>query len=313
VNNSELREHLARYSRLRSTLGTPLGSSLGLLERFVGYLGEDLERITTQQVFDWLDTTLSVRSSSLNRSRHLGAVRQFLEYLSAAVADVQVPALGLVTGYRRPVPCILTPEEIRQILAEGAVARPGDFSSVVLQTALGLLACTGLRAGEAIALDRTDVSPRESPGVLLIREAKFGKSRVVPLHPSAQRQLSSYASQRELLGYGAGTAAFFVSSQGGRLAYGALSAGFRTIVRRLDLKPRNGSGLPTLHSLRHTFVMTRLRCWHDDGIDVKTRFEHLATYLGHIDFRETFWYVSATPELLIAATSSFAAPASAGA
>jgi integrase/recombinase XerD len=80
----------------------------------------------------------------------------------------------------------------------------------------------------------------------------------------------------------------------------------------LGIKARNGSGAPTLHSFRHTFVVTRLRRWHEEGVDVKTRLDHLATYLGHVDFGETFWYVTATPELLTSATAEFAAPSSAG-
>lgn len=210
------------------------------------------------------------------------------------------------------MPCILTMEEVGQILAEAAVLKPGDFSSVVLHTAFGLIASTGLRAAEAIGLDRNDVMPRDRPGTLFIRESKFGKSRIVPVHPSVARQLSTYAGHRELLGYGAATPAFFVSRQGGRLSYDCLSEAFRAITRKLGIKARNGSGAPTLHSFRHTFVVTRLRRWHEEGVDVKTRLEHLATYLGHADFGETFWYVTATPELLTTATAEFAAPSSAG-
>ena len=312
---SELQDHLVRYLNLRCALGSPVGRHSKWLNAFVDFIAsqqDGVQPVTTRLVFDWLEATMPPKATPLNRSRRLSVVRQFLEYLSAAVPETQVPELRLVAGYVRPMPCIFTPEEITAILAEAAAAKPGDFSSVVLHTALGLLASTGLRASEALALDRNDVMPRDRPGTLFIRESKFGKSRLVPVHPSVAQQLSVYAGHRELLGYGADTAAFFVSPQGRRLAYPSLAKGFGAIIRKLDIKGRNGSRAPTLHSFRHTFVVTRLRCWHEAGVDVKTRLEHLSTYLGHADFRGTFWYVTATPELLVTATAAFEAPVNAG-
>jgi site-specific recombinase XerD len=316
VTHQELQRHLTRYLDLRHAFGNPLASNEKWLSRFVDYVGTSCrgsaQPVTAQLVFDWVDATMAPESTTWNRSRHLSVIRQFLEYLSAAAPETQVPELRLLAGYKRRLPLIFTPEEIARILSEAARRKPGDFCSVVFHTALGLIASTGLRAAEALGLDRNDVMPRDRPGTLFIRRSKFGKSRIVPVHPSVAQQLSVYADQRESLGYGARTPAFFVSRQGGRLSYKSLSETLHEITTSLGIAPRNGSRAPTLHSFRHTFVVTRLRRWHDEGVDVRTRLAHLSTYLGHVDFRETFWYVTATPELLVGATSGFAAPHSAG-
>jgi hypothetical protein len=160
--------------------------------------------------------------------------------------------------------------------------------------------------------DRLAVMPRNSPETLLIREAKFHKSRIVPLHPTTAEQLRVYAGHRELMGYGLQTTAFFVSSHGGRLTYQTLRKRFRTLLDKAGVRPRERCTKPTIHSLRHTFVASRLPCWHEEGVDVERRLVHLATYLGHVDVRETYWYMTVTPELLSAATTDFRAPRLAG-
>jgi integrase len=316
VTHQELQEHLKRYLALRHAFGNPLERNEKWLSRFVAFVGTSCfggaQPVTAQLVFDWVDATMAPESTTWNRSRRLSVIRPFLEYLSAAAPETQVPELRLLAGYKRRMPFIFTPEEIARILSETARRKPGDFSSVVFHTALGLIASTGLRAAEALGLDRNDVMPRDRPATLFIRHSKFGKSRIVPVHPSVAQQLGVYADQRESLGYGAHTAAFFVSRHGGRLSHDSLSETLHEITTSLGIAARNGSRAPTLHSFRHTFVVTRLRRWHDEGIDVRTRLAHLSTYLGHVDFRETFWYVTATPELLVGATSGFAAPHSAG-
>jgi integrase len=210
-----------------------------------------LNPLQPQLVFDWVDATMAPESTTWNRSRRLSVVRQFLEYLSAAAPETQVPELRLLAGYKRRMPFIFTPEEIARILSEAARRKPGEFSSVVFHTALGLIASTGLRAEEALGLDRNDVMPGDRPGMLFIRHSKFGKSRIVPVHPSVAQQLSVYADQREWLGYGAHTAAFFVSRHGGRLSYESLSEILHEITTSLGIAARNGSRAPTLHSFRH--------------------------------------------------------------
>jgi integrase len=308
-----LEARLTTYLALRKGLGMQLGAQSTVLADFVKFVGdrETTGAVTTKMVFDWLDATRE-RQQHPVASRRLSVVRQFLLHLSAAVPDTQVPEVRLVASYRRPKPFVFTPDEIERLLRSAAELRTGDFRSVVLHTILGLIAATGLRASEALDLDRSDVMPRSAPETLLIRDAKFHKTRIVPLHASTAQQLRVYAGHRELLGFGLQTPAFFVSSHGRRLSYAALNESFRLIVGKAAIKQHDGSNKPTLHSLRHTFVVLRLRRWHEEGLDVEARLAHLATYLGHVDFRETYWYMTATPELLGAAATDFHAPTCAG-
>jgi integrase/recombinase XerD len=309
----ELEQRLMTYLHLRAALGTAVGSESKVLESFVAFAGREGDggTVTSKVVFDWLETMKAQQSAGVS-ARRLVLVRQFLLHLSAAIPETQVPHVGLLTGYKRQTPFLFTPQELELLLKSAADFRPGKFCSVVLHTILGLIAATGLRASEALGLDRQDVMPRSSPNTILIRETKFGKNRLVPIHDSTAEQLRVYAGHRELLGFSLHTPAFFVSRHRRRLSYGSLLKSFRVLVQTIGLRARNGSNEPTLHSLRHSFVVTRLRSWHEAGLDVETRLAHLATYLGHVDFRETYWYMTATPELLAAAAADFAAPASAG-
>jgi integrase/recombinase XerD len=305
----DLDARLAAYLELRRALGTKMDADARVLRDFVRFVG-DRGAITSRTVLDWIEARK--QPGTRTAAQRLSSVRQFLLYLSAALPETQVPEPRVVAGYRRPTPFLFTPEEIEALLKCAAEFEPGRFSSVVVHTALGLLAATGLRPSEALGLDRSDVMPRNGPEPLLIREGKFHKSRIVPLHPTAAEQLRVYAGHRELLGYSLQTSAFFVSSYGGRLAYDTLRQRFITLLDRAGIGPRENCNKPTLHSLRHTFVVSRLRRWHEEGVDVERRLAHLATYLGHMDVRETYWYMTVTPELLTAATTDFRAPRLAG-
>jgi integrase len=308
----DLEGRLAAYLQLRRALGRKMEADAGVLDDFVHFIRDRgaVASITSTMVFDWL--AAGKQPSIRGAAGRLSSVRQFLLYVSAGLPDTQVPETRLLAGYRRPTPFLFTPEEIEALLKCAADSEPSRFSSVVVHTVLGLLVATGLRVSEALGLDRLDVMPRNSPETLLIREAKFHKSRIVPLHPTTAEQLRVYAGHRELMGYGLQTTAFFVSSHGGRLGYQTLRKRFRTLLDKAGVRPRERCSKPTIHSLRHTFVASRLRRWHEEGVDVERRLVHLATYLGHVDVRETYWYMTVTPELLSAATTDFQAPRLAG-
>jgi integrase/recombinase XerD len=137
---------------------------------------------------------------------------------------------------------VLTPDEVGSMLeAADSVGRVGSFQRVTLRAVLGPMACTGLRVSEALKLNREHVMPKSNPADLLILESKSRKSRLVPLHPTAAKQLSAYAGQRELLGYERLTTAFFVSDDGRRLDHSELARAFREITIKLGLQPRGGS------------------------------------------------------------------------
>ena len=307
ITSIDLSPYLAAYLQLRGALGMRADANAGLLEDFVQFISDRKVTgpVTTSLVFDWLEA----RKQPIGRAaRRLSAVRQFLLYLSSALPDTQVPEFRLLAKYRRPTPFLFSDEELERLLKCAAEPGPSCFSSVVTHTVLGLLAATGVRVSEALGLDRRDVMPRNSTDTVLIREAKFHKSRIVPLHSTTAEQLRVYAGHRELMGYSRETSAFFVSTHGNRLAYDTLRQHFHTLLDKAGIQPREQSNRPTIHSLRHTFVVSRLRRWHEEGVDVERRLAHLATYLGHADFRETYWYMTVTPELLTAATAEFRAP-----
>jgi integrase len=171
-------------------------------------------------------------------------------------------------------------------------------------TLIGLLAATGLRPGEALALDKADVDLKD--GILAVRESKFGKSRFVPLHDSARRALAEYAACRDRLHPQRLTRAFFISERGKRLqgdsarrTFARLSANIG--IRTLPDKRRNGRG-PRLQDLRHSFATRRLIEWYRAGSDVRREMPKLTTYLGHVSVASTYWYIEAVPELLQLAT-----------
>jgi len=313
MNSGHLSFQVDTYLGLRRALG--YGRSVWeakLLHQLADYVGSQTPEapITSCLVLDWLESNFRGSSPSQN-ARRLDIVRQFLTYLSAAVPGTEIPELRLFARYPRPKPFLFSPGETESIL-HAAIAswQQGSLLPFTLQTVLGLLACTGLRAGEALALDLVDVVLDVKPAHLCIREAKFHKTRLVPLHPTAVMHLTAYARQRAKVG-GVSTA-FFVEDDGGRLRYETLRSSFQRLLLQLGLAEREGCSRPTLHSLRHSFTVTRLTRWYEEGVEVQTRLMYLATYLGHGDVRETYWYLSATPELLRAAAQHFTAPAREG-
>ena len=306
MTTASLDQQLETYAELRGALGFALGDDLKTLRRFVAFASatDDSGPITTRKVFDWLDCETSL--SRTPASVRLSVVRQFLWHVSASVAETAIPDLRLLAGQRRTIPFIFTPEELFGLMSTVSTLETLEpFRQVTIHTLLGLLASTGLRISEATSLDRVDVMPRSNPDILFIRDTKFDKSRIVPVHSSTRCQLVTYAGERELRGYGRQTTAFFVGKSGGRISRPEIYDAFHQCIQKLGIVAHEGSRPPTIHSLRHTFVVNRLLAWHEAGIDVRTRLIHLSTYLGHVDAACTYWYMTATPELLRSATRGF--------
>jgi integrase len=263
------------------------------------------ERINAQLALDWACS--SPRCGVSSRAGRLSTVRGWLRYLSAFVPEVEVPEAGLLPGGRRNKPYLFSPVEIQQLL-EGASRLQSEsaFWPQTVATVIGLVASTGLRSKEALKLTVADVQLDMDPPRLLIRQTKFRKSRIVPLHVTAAKELHQYADQRRRLGYD-GREAFFISERGKQARYTRLSECIRQLIRGLGIQqhPRSGR-FPGLHSLRHTFAVQRLLAWQGQGLDVNALLPHLSVYLGHRDPVETYWYLTATPALLTAAAQRFA-------
>jgi integrase len=190
--------------------------------------------------------------------------------------------------------------ELRQLLgAARRVASETGLRRSTYSTVLGLLAVTGMRISEAIALDDRDVDL--NTGVLTIRDTKFRKSRLVPLHSSTVSALRRYLKTRDRLFRSRLTEAFFIGEEGRRLVRDTLEGRFRELCRRTGVGADRRRP-PRLHDFRHRLAVRALIHWYRRGVDVERHLQVLSTYLGHAHIADTYWYLSAVPELLRLAT-----------
>jgi integrase len=195
----------------------------------------------------------------------------------------------------RATPYLYSDDEVTSLLAVAATLRT-TYRVATYRTLIRLLAVTGMRVGEALALDREDIDVPQR--VLTIRHTKFGKSRELPVHPSTVAALRHYLQRDDRPRAATRTAAVFVSLAGTRLRYCNVHWTFHRLVRRAGLTPRSVTCRPRIHDLRHRFAVCTLLDAYRSGADTQTRLHHLSTYLGHVDPVQTYWYLSAAPELL---------------
>ena len=308
-----LETRAAQYVELRKTLGFKFRLERRLLQQFVRFLEsqDSPGPIRAEMAIRWA-CTASSRCGQSGQIQRLTIARHFLIYLKAFLPDTEIPPTGILAEPRRPKPYLYSDEEILRMLQTTAVLwAPGSLKQITFQTLIGLLASTGLRIGEALGLTLRDVELDLDPPRLEIRNTKFGKSRLVPIHPSTAQNLRIYLEQRQRIVIG-GPAALFLRRPDKPLRYPATLYCFKQILGAIDV-PRNRSGYgPALHSLRHSFAVRRLLAWHRDGLDVRSLLPNLAVYLGHLGPAQTYHYLTATPELLGAAASLFEGYAESG-
>jgi integrase len=301
---SALEQALAGYLQLRHSLGHEMAEAGRLLPGFVAYLdARGLPTVTIEAALAWAQQAPKSPAGRMTTigPRRMTAARGFARYLSGIDASTQVPPLGLMprrAPWRRPF--IYTSADIGTLLEAAGRTIVSPLRAATYQTLIGLLAASGLRIGEAIKLDRSDIDWAQ--GVLLIRESKFGKSRLVPLHPSSMRALGDYARLRDRLQPRPAGPAFFVSLNRTRLLYPVVQSTFRRLTGNAGI----GAGAvspPRLHDLRHSFAVRTLLDWYRAGEDVQAKIPSLSTYLGHREPASTYWYLSAAPELLALAAA----------
>ena len=292
-----LRAALADYLRIRRALGYKLTKDERALRNFVAFLeASGAVRVTTELALDW--ATLPENAHPASLANRLTMVRQFASYLRTIDPATEVPPSRLLrAGNRRATPYIYTDSEIAALIDAAAMLRYPLLISTY-RTLIGLLAVSGLRVGEAIRLDRDDIDSER--GLLIVRNTKFGKTRLVPLHATTIEALDDYIRQRRRL-YPCPqprAPAAFISAAGTRLIYNSVNVTFRKLARRAGLQPRSPTCRPRAHDLRHTMaVRTVLDAYHT-GADPHARLSVLSTYLGHVNPSNTYWYLSAAPELL---------------
>jgi integrase len=286
-----------QYLAFRRKLGFALQIEGEQLLRFARYA----ERIghkgplTVELALRW--ATLS-HCSTINHARRLDIVRRFARYLKHSVPQTEVPPEGVLgPSYRRIPPHIYSEEEVLALMGTCRQLTPTNGLRPHTYAALfGLLVCTGLRISEALGLCTNDFDAAQ--GMITVVEGKFHKSRILPLHPSCVKALQAYAQLREKRH--PATKAFFVTELGTSLKYLKVLTTFRGIADALGW-PRD----TRIHGLRHTFAVRRLLKWHRDGEDIHRRIGQLSTYLGHCKMADTYWYLSAVPELMALVAGRF--------
>lgn len=232
------------------------------------------------------------------RDEHrLLAVRAFLLQIRTFEGQTGVPQIQFCRRYKRRAPYIFSDREIQQIM-EAPVRNQSPFRAATVRTLIGLLASAGIRIGEALRLTMTDVRLEATPPHLYIHETKFGKSRNVVLHPSTARNLQCYMQERASALRGRHAEPFFTNTLCRALIYNPLRYTFRQMLKQVGITPSVHQRRPTLHSFRHTFAVKRLVLWQREGLDIRQQLPRLSVYLGHYGPESTYWYLSATPELL---------------
>jgi integrase len=292
-----LRAAIEDYLTLRRSLGFRLRDTARGLRDFATFLeAEGAPHLTTALAMAW--ATRYPHQQPAEWARRLTWVRGFARHWRATDPSTEVPSWGLLP-YRgqRARPYLYTATEIQRLL--GAAQRlpsAHGLRGCTYACLIGLLAVTGLRSGEALRLAPADVDL--VAGVLTIRQSKFGKSRLVPLHPSTRQALRQYAARRTAVLGAAPLSTFLVSERGRPLKASTVHWTFRQLSRQTGLRGPTEAHGPRLHDFRHRFAVATLRRWYRAGADVECRLPVLATYLGHAHVADTYWYLSACPELM---------------
>jgi len=295
---ARVREYLTR----RRAVGYQRYREGRQLLNFARYAAETPHRGPLTAALALRGATLPPAADPASHARRLNIVRVFARHQAVLDPATQIPPRHVLgPAFRRKTPHLFTARQLHQLLQRSG-GLSGPLRSMTFRTLLGLLISTGLRISEALALTVPDVNLRQ--GVLTVRGSKFGHARLVPLHPSALSPLRRYARQRAR-GFPQAQA-FFVSERGQRLRYGSVHRVFVGLSQ--DMQPTKGRRQVRLHDLRHHFACRVLRRWQRSRRGVAGRVVMLARYLGHIHLRDTYWYLSAVPELLKQAAGRFLPP-----
>jgi len=298
---STLRQAVQEYLSMRRALGFKLlEAGKGLLD-FVAFMEQHRAAYITQALaLAWAQQPSNVQPA--HWARRLSYLRGFARHRSATDPRTQVPPRGLLPFQpKRARPYLYTDDEIRGLLGATLKVRyryeRGTLLPWVYYCLFGLLTVSGLRLGEARNLELQDVDLKAA--VLTIRGAKFGKTRLVPLHASTCKVLADYIARRRRHWAGRPVSSYlFVSSWGNRLDLGAIHRAFYTVSRQIGLRGASDSRGPRLHDMRHRFATQTLVRWYRSDQDPERRLPILSAYLGHVRVADTQWYLSGSPELM---------------
>jgi integrase len=288
-----------RYLQVRRALGYKLLVEGRMLTQFTAYLEENgHDYITTVTALAWAATPRN--AAGCWWAARLSAVRSFARFAIAFDPRTEIPPTKLLarSTQDRLIPRIFTDREVRELMkAARALANP--LRAAGIATLIGLMAATGMRSGEVMGLDRDDVDL--AAGLITVRGTKFGKCRLVPLHPSTTAELERYRRTRDQLCPRPDTDAFILSSYGTRLNHTSVSKAIALVAKTAEIGPGPDGAPLRLYDLRHTFAVTTLARWYEQDRDVAHLLPSLSTYLGHVSPAATYWYLHACPQLMTAA------------
>jgi len=314
----DLRARMQQFLLERRNLGFTLDSRGEALLNFVsfaestGHVGSVSADLTAQ----WARQTHGGNADMATFARRLANLRPFLRWLQQFDPCAEVPdetIFGPIPG--RLAPHIFRPDEILALIEAARKLGPSDgLRAATYETLFGLIASTGLRISEALELADIDVDLKQ--GLLTVRLAKFGKSRLVPVHPSVIGPLAAYRAMRIKQVPHKPQSSFFVGSRGvlrgQQLGDRQVHRIFTQLRKQLGWVDRGGHGHPRIHDLRHSFAVRCLIRWHEQGIDLNDRMLALSTYMGHVKVSNTYWYLTGVPELMALAGARFECFACAG-
>ncbi|MGC9969864.1 MAG: tyrosine-type recombinase/integrase [Bryobacteraceae bacterium] len=292
-----IREAVQAYVKLRRALGFKMNDTERALGSFASFMEENHASVVTSTLaLQW--ATQNTTSKPARWAARLACVRGFARHWSAIDPRTEVPAQHLLPFKpKRIQPRLYSDEEIDQLLKAAlrllpqSGLRPWTYHAI-----FGLLAVTGLRIGEAVALEKSDVDLQT--GLLLVREAKLRKSRLVPLHESTVCVLKQYAERRDRLYPDVATQRFFRTDRGRQIGCAGVRSTFDLLRRELGFDRCGDARRPRIHDLRHTFAVSSLIRWYRNGDDIDRKMPVLSAYLGHGDVNNTYWYLTGCPELM---------------
>ncbi len=286
--------HVDDYLRLRRQLGFTLVWDEHLLGQFTTHLNAAGARLlTTTAMIDWAGLPRPDGGAGASRAAvRMRAVRSFAAYMHALDPAHEVPPAAVFSHQtQRTTPYIYTPGEITGLLEAAGRLRRYERSRI-FPVVFGLLAATGMRVGELLALDADEVDL--DAGIITVSRGKSRDPRLVPVHATTAATLTEYAARRA--DRTAQSAAFFIDHRGRRLSRCNTQYAFERAREAAGLTA--GGARPRMHDLRHTFAVTTLLGWYREGADVAGLLPRLSTYLGHSNPANTYWYLTAVPELL---------------
>lgn len=285
-------EDIESYLAVRRAAGYKLKRLERLLRDFARFSSEQgKEHICSKTAIEWASRvpSLEYRSSRLKKIVH------FARYIKLEDNRHEIPPDDVFIGYhsQRRSPFIFTTDDINRLIKEALrLGPPGSLRPHTYSTLFALLAVTGLRISEALALRLQDVT---TDG-LVIRKTKFDKSRLVPLHESTKNGLERYLIRRcKVAG---GNDHVFVSIRGTPLHYVTAQQIFQYLVHAIGLHSRPGQPHPRIHDLRHSFATRAIEMCSEGRDGIARHMVALSTYLGHTNIKSTYWYLEATPQLL---------------